>query len=172
MNSTRIDVYRNILQFQMQKKSSAQLYVYFRVVSASIESYITIVILIVIFTCDNGEMGSLSYAISERLKYFLHFDENLEEDTHFLIKYFYNSRLWIFVGFTSYSLLMMATALVRYAKFHKDGQMYWGGQVFLFLYFTSHLVTRITLAAAIYVTPHLVSNSENDVLISKIPASK
>lgn len=171
LKNTRVDLYRKILNLQMHKKSSAQLYANFRVVSASIESYITIVILIIIFTCDNGENGTMSNAISQRLKHFLDFKSEPGEDSHSFLKYFYTSRVWIFVVFSSYSFLMMATSLVKYVNVYKDEQMYWGGQVFLFLYFTSHLITRITLAAAIYVTPHLVSNSANDLLISRIPAS-
>ena len=168
----REDLYRKALHLRYHKKSNIQLYTYFRVVSASVESYIAIVILILIFTCDNGDTGSLSNAISQRLKLFLDIGRRPnDEDEVAFAQYFHNSKLWLFAAFISYSFLMMTTALVKYVNVTKDDQMGKSSRLFLFLYIACHLITRITLAASIYVTPHLPSNSENTILISKIPAA-
>ena len=170
--SIREDLYRKALHLRYHKKSNIQLYTYFRVVSASIESYVAIVILILIFTCDNGEAGTLSNAISQRLKLFWDIRRRpSDEDKTPFAQHFYNSKLWLFVAFISYSFLMMTTSIVKYVNVTKDDQMGKSSRLFLFLYIACHLITRITLAAAIYVTPHLASNSENTILISKVPAT-
>ena len=164
-------VYSDILDVQQQKITAGKFYSYIRIVSASIESYIAIVILIVIFTCDNGERGSLSFAISERMKYFLLIVRSPEEDLNSFNQYLHASKLCVFTIFISYSFLMIITALVKYVNVYKDEQMIWSSKLCLAIYFSCHLVTRITLAAALYVTPHLEEHDGEDKLISRMPAS-
>ena len=164
-------IYQKILHHQDHKILAAKFYSYFRIVSASIESYFAIVILIVIFTCDNGDPGSLSHAMSERMKYFLLIMRNPEEDLNSFTQHLHTARLCVFSMFILYSFLMTIFSLVNYVNVHKDEQMTWSSKLCLAIYFACHLVTRITLASALYVTPHLEEHLDDSKFISKMPAS-
>ena len=146
-------LYNEICSSNRKRKVCCQIYSQFRMVVAVLESYVAIVVLLLILLDFNDGNGSLSDSIEANVRPFLNIHRQEQQSELSFIGILDYSKTVIAFVFVGYSFLMMATAFVQYVNVHKDEQLLLKGQICLFMYVACHLVTRITATAALFAAP-------------------
>ena len=147
----RVDLYKKISRTERTSLLYRQVYSYFRVVSAVLESCTTMVCLLLLLfvTGRSGREINLIAGVENKLYSF--FDVSVASTTGLLAQLNIMRDVVIF-GSIVYSLVVILTALVKYLYQSMNMGISFKGQIFLGLYLMFLTANRITTAVSLFAT--------------------
>jgi len=139
-------------------KLHRRIYSYFRVTTAIVQSFNTMVVILVIVVVSgrpDRRIQLLDY-VTERIAHFFGLRHENGESASFLRSLVVTRDTTILFSVV-YSLAMIISALVRYVFQCKDQNLSVKGKVFLSVYFGAHVVSKLTSHVALLSTAEKVS---------------
>lgn len=147
----RVQLYKKISEAQRFSLLYRQIYSYFRVVSAVLESCTTMVCLLLLLFVTGRAGREINLISGVENKLYSFFDVSVASTTGLLAQLNIMRDVVIF-GSILYSLLVILTALVKYLYQSMNRGIYLKGQFWLGFYLTFLTANRITTAVSLFAT--------------------